>query len=468
MKIVVLGGGVCGLAGAMMLGRDGHDVTVLERDPQPPPESVQEAWEAWPRPGVAQFHQPHFVQPGGRAVLDAELPDIVAALVAAGGALFDHMRFLPPSLADQRPRPGDERFVSLVARRPVFEQVIARAARAEPGMAVRRGVTAAALELEGDRRPPHVSGVRTQAGDVVAADLVVDAMGRRSQLPGWLKRAGIPSIHEESEDSGFVYYTQYFASAGGPPPQPRGPLLSAFGSFSLLTLPGDGSTWSVTLFIAAGDRPLKRMRHRDRFRAVVAACPQYAHWLDGEAITGVLSLGGVLDRYRRLAVDAAPPVTGLALLADSWACTNPSVGRGISLGLKHAQRLRDVVREHGDDPPGFAEAWDAVTEAELTPWYRDTVGEDRARVREMQAIRDGRAPAPAQTDGELLRAALLAAVPHDPELFRAFMESRSSIATLAEVLARPGIAERIHEVAAGRERPPPAGPDREQLLAMLK
>jgi flavin-dependent dehydrogenase len=235
----------------------------------------------------------------------------------------------------------------------------------------------------------------------------------------------------------------------------------------VLTLPGDGGTWSVTLFMATGDRPLKGLRHRDRFHAVVAACPQFAHWLDGEEITGVLPMSGIIDRYRRLCVDGRSPVTGVALLADSWACTNPSVGRGISLGLKHARRLRDVVREHGDDPLALAQAWDDVTEAELTPWYRDTVREDRARWREMQASREGRPPDPPQTADERLRAALFAALPHDADIFRAFMESRSSIATLDDVLARPGLAERIHEVAAGRERTPPPGPDREQLLALL-
>ena len=32
-RIVMVGGGMVGLGGALLLRRDGHDVTVLERDP---------------------------------------------------------------------------------------------------------------------------------------------------------------------------------------------------------------------------------------------------------------------------------------------------------------------------------------------------------------------------------------------------------------------------------------------------
>ena len=33
MRILIIGGGICGLGTALLLGRDGHEVTVLERDP---------------------------------------------------------------------------------------------------------------------------------------------------------------------------------------------------------------------------------------------------------------------------------------------------------------------------------------------------------------------------------------------------------------------------------------------------
>jgi 2-polyprenyl-6-methoxyphenol hydroxylase-like FAD-dependent oxidoreductase len=39
-EIVVVGGGVCGLAAGILLARDGHEVSVLERDAEP----VLRAW----------------------------------------------------------------------------------------------------------------------------------------------------------------------------------------------------------------------------------------------------------------------------------------------------------------------------------------------------------------------------------------------------------------------------------------
>jgi 2-polyprenyl-6-methoxyphenol hydroxylase-like FAD-dependent oxidoreductase len=466
-RIIVLGGGVCGQATAMLLARDGHEVTVLERDEGPVPESSEEAWERWSRGGVTQFRQAHFLQSRGRAVLDEELPDVGAALEAAGAVRFDPLRRMPPSIADRAPRPGDERFVTITARRPLLEQVFGRMAEAEPRLDIRRGTAVRELTLRAYDGTPHVTGVRTDSGDELSGDLVVDAMGRRSQLPRWLDEAGARPVHEESEDSGFIYYTRFFSASNGGPPEMLAPLLTPIGTFSLLTLPGDNGTWSVTAYTSTGDRPLKRLRHPDRWTSVVAACPLHAHWLEGEPISDVLAMGGVVDRYRRLLVDGRPVVTGIAPVADAWACTNPSLGRGIALGLLHAQRLRDAVRVHLDDPRELAEAWDAVTEAELTPWYRDTIGEDRNRLREIEALRNGLEPERPTERAGALRAAVIAALPHDADVFRAFMESRCCLTPLGETLEHPGFADRVLELAGEAEARPFPGPGRDQLLQLL-
>jgi hypothetical protein len=83
-------------------------------------------------------------------------------------------------------------------------------------------------------------------------------MGRGSKLPAWLEEAGAAPMHEEAEDSGFVYYTRFFR---GTLPEFRAPITMPIGSISILTLPGDRETWSVTIYGSTGDQPVKQLRH---------------------------------------------------------------------------------------------------------------------------------------------------------------------------------------------------------------
>jgi 2-polyprenyl-6-methoxyphenol hydroxylase-like FAD-dependent oxidoreductase len=205
------------------------------------------------------------------------------------------------------------------------------------------------------------------------------------------------------------------------------------------------------------------MRHAEAWTAVLRACPLHAHWLDGDPITGVLPMGGVVDRYR----EPVPAATGVASVADACACTNPSLGRGMALGLAHAARLRDVVREQLEEPRGFAEAWREATERELAPWYRATVATDRARLAEIEALRAGRAPEPPRDPAAIMRAALPAAMGRDADVFRAGMEIMGCLTLPQEVFSRSGLAERVLALASERNGAPRPGPDREQLLRLV-
>ena len=466
-RILVLGGGVVGLSVGMMLARQGHSVTVFERDNEPLPGSPEKAWQAWERPGVAQFRLAHYLHPPVGHLLDSHLPDIREALHRVGCVTFDVLSTMPPSITDRTPREGDERFITITGRRPVIEHAFARVA--ERLLPVRRGVSVAGL-LTGPSATkgiPHVTGVRTVDGEEVFADLVVDAMGRGSKLPNWLEAIGARRPMEETEDSGFIYYTRFFRSKTGAPPSHKAGLLTYFHSFALLTLPGDTGTWSVTVYISSGDQALKKLRHPKHWTALVAACPLHAHWLDGEPITDVLTMGGILDRYRRFVVDGVPVATGIVSVGDSWACTNPSLGRGITMGLMHAVGTAEVVQQHLDDPRAFALAQDSMTETRVTPWYRDTVEFDRTRIAGFNALIEGR-PEPEPTDPAARTAkALLVAMRYDADLFRACNEFRSLLALPLEVMARPGLVDRIMEVSARHEAVMPPGPSREELLHML-
>jgi 2-polyprenyl-6-methoxyphenol hydroxylase-like FAD-dependent oxidoreductase len=369
---------------------------------------------------------------------------------------------MPPWIEDRAPRPDDDKFRFVTGRRPVVEAVIAEKAREHEGVTVRRGVKVAGL-LTGPAREsgvPHVSGVRTSEGEDLAADLVIDAMGRKTPSAEWLAAAGAVAPQLESEDCGFAYYTRYYT--GPALPAKLGPVVTEFGSFTLLTLVGDNDTWSLTVWVATADGALKAFRDADAFTAVVRECPMHAQWLDGEPITEVLPYAGVLDRYRRFVVDGRPVATGFAAVGDAWACTNPSAGRGLSVGLIQAQVLRDAMRKSPDDPLAFAHTYDADTEATVAPFYWNQINADRRRVAEMTARREGVEPPAA--DPRVVR--FVTAAMRDADVFRGLMETITCLATPQQVLARPDIAAKVDELGTTDTFEMP-GPDRSRLLRLL-
>jgi len=447
----------------MMLANDGHDVTVLERDPaQPPPPDT--AWDDWDRRGVNQFKMLHFFLPRFREVADAELPGLTDAMVAAGALRMSPLDGIPDEVTGGR-RPGDERFEFVTARRPVGEAIIAGLAASTSGLTIRRGVAVSGLLTETrDDGIVHVTGVRTEDGEDVTADLVVDSGGRRSAMASMLREAGSPGPIEMIEDSGFVYYGRHYRSADGSIPTAIGGLLQPYGSISILTLPADNGTWGVGVIASSKDGALRSLTDIDRWEKVVRSYPMVAHWIDAEPITDIKVMAKIEDRQRTYVVDGVPVATGVVALADAWACTNPSLGRGMSMGLVHAAALRAVMREGlSDDPRAQAIRWHQLTIETVEPLFVDTLEFDRHRLAEIEAVIDGR---PYETDdpGWALGNALAASIMHDPDLLRGFMEVVSLLDTGVGVMSRPGIAERAIALA---DPTPLPGLDRADLLSLV-
>ena len=88
-------------------------------------------------------------------------------------------------------------------------------------------------------------------------------------------------------------------------------------------------------------------------------------------ISDVDVMAKIEDRHRQFWVDGAPVATGLVAVGDAWACTNPSVGRGASIALRHVVALRDALRDVSPaDRLEFAERFEKETAATVEPLFR--------------------------------------------------------------------------------------------------
>ena len=467
-EILVIGGGVVGLGLGTMLARDDHSVTVLERDDQPAPDDAEQAWNSWERKGVNQFRLPHLFLSRYRQIIESELPDVAAALDRDGALRFNPVSDAPDFLTGG-PRDGDDRYQMLSGRRAVVERSVATVAEHAPGLNVRRGVSVEGLlgGPEAIAGIPHVTGVRTSDGEELSADLIIDCSGRRSALPAWLETAGARRPEDEVADSGFIYLGRHFHSRDGQLPPALGPALQPYGSISVLTLPADNGTWSVTVIARSGDRALLGLRDAQRWENVVRSLPTAAHWLEGDPIEDrVVAMAKIEDRHREMRPDGVPVATGILAVADAWACTNPSVGRGASIGMIHAQALRDTLRETGADRSAdLSEAFASATAAAVEPWYQGTLSFDRHRLAEMEAIAEGTTYDPGDPEYEITSAFALASS-KDPDVFRAFIDIAGVLDTPDAVLARPGMLEKVIELGADWRNEPAIGPNRDELVAM--
>ncbi len=480
MHVVVVGGGIAGLGSALSVARNGHRVTVLERDNTPMPDSADEAFE-WDRRGAPQVRHSHAFLARLRNLLREHHPDVLEALYEAGAT---EMRFgddLPATITNFERLPEDDDLVMIACRRTTFEWVVRRAALANGLVTFRTGVVVDGLVTDGAVGRPNVTGVRLADGSTVGADLVVVANGRRSALADWLGDIGSPTVPESMEDTGIVYFSRFYRLRDDAEFPPRtGPIGGDLGYLKYGVFVGDNRTFSVTLATPVEDDQLRKLLADpivfDRTAGQLVAT---APWLDGRAEPldpRVHAMAGLLNRRREFVVDGEPVATGVVPVGDSVLCTNPLFGRGCSIAFWGAHLLAQAIEAFPDDTREVALAYNASLQAEIVPWYLSGVQQDAEARRVAAALLagddpDGDVSDPRTFQRAVFRDGLLPAIRTDATVLRAFFRALNLLTTPEAMIQDADLGARVFAVWQDRENRPPEpamGPkSRSDLMVLI-
>ncbi|MEL5960949.1 FAD-dependent oxidoreductase [Streptomyces sp. CLV115] len=438
-RVAIVGGGIGGLAAALFLGRRGHPVTLFERDGRRPGPDLDRDFFDWHRPGVPQAVQPHGLLAPVRTVLRAEAADVYDAMLRLGARERNELDWF-----DERgpARPGDEDLVTIQTRRIVLEAALHDAVHREPHVDVRLGEPVDGLLVDRRGGIPLVTGVRS-GSRTHDADLVLDAGGRRSPVLRWLGSAGCRDAAVENHRVGIAYFCRWYRLR---PDGPRDPGRVKAGSSSAFAVggvfPSDNGIFAASLTVSTSDPTRAALRDPAVFERVGRTFPAIAAWLglEPEAVSGVLAMGGLHNRWSALADDDGPVVTGLVGVGDSVAYTNPTMGQGVAMALEAAQWVARHAAAAAE-PAAFTGQYHRWLARTLRPRFDDQVAADRANAAQLGDPARMSTESPAAPGRE--RAALAACAFDDPLVMRARAKVRHLLLTADQAYGTEEVRARL-------------------------
>jgi len=334
---VVIGGGMAGLLSAQALSTTFENVTIIERDHM--------GQSPGHRGGVPQGRHVHTLWAAGMDAIEGLVPGVQQDLQAAGGVKIGFWGgfqwYLPVGVWSTR-WPSVQKIVS--CSRPLLEHVVRSRVLAAGHVRVVDGHEVTALRVVDGVVSGVSVRVRGTADDEtgLVADLVVDASGRRSGLPGWLPDRPAHTIVDPE-----IGYSTRFVTLDperpvdfeglyvqlAPPDHTRGAIM----------FPVENGQWVVTLLGACRDYPptdddgflgfARSLRSPLIYETIKNARPATPIW-------GHRHTANQRFHYERLATMPA----GLVALGDSLCAFNPIYGQGMTVAAMQATALGDMCR----------------------------------------------------------------------------------------------------------------------------
>lgn len=474
-RVVILGGGVGGLGAAIGLARRGHAVTVIERDPPPETHDLDAAFVEWERRSVPQSRQPHAFSARTRNLLLEYAPDVVDRLVSGGVREFNIADLIPEPMREE----GDAIFTGLMVRRLPFELALREAAEAEDSIDIRCPAVATGLMFaEGNgaaSAAPVVTGVRLEDGTHLAADIVIDAGGRKTPVLRWLGERGV-TVAEDVQDCNMIYNGRYYRLREGSPLD-RDNLFRLGGDLGYMVFsgfPGDHGSIAIFFGVPPWDEALRPLRHNHVWEAAARSIPALAPYLDPSEATPLMDVGfmaGHQNTLRHYVAQGEPVVLGLLPVGDSLCTTNPNYGWGASLALTYAFAAVDAVDEHGDDLRKCALAYHGEVDGEAAAHWRASADDDRIRTYFWKGEEVPEADREVAERVQLIQEGLQPGMRRDLRVLRAMMRRQSLIDPPDAIWEDEEVIQAGREIQAWREKNKKRetlGPTRDELLSIIE
>lgn len=377
---VVLGGSLAGLLAARVLADQFERVTLIERDAYSDTAEV--------RKGVPQANHVHGLLLRGRQILEQFFPGLQDDMIAEGVPLID----MANDIAWFTRAGWGVRFPSelkvLAFTRPVLDLHVRRRLAKFANVEICDRVEVLGLlhdssedGLSGVLVAPRCDDSDRQVAQKLEADLIVDATGRASRAPRWLKELGYEAPQETLINAHIGYasrlyripenfngnWTCVFVQAA-PPEAKRGGILFRV----------EGDRWLVTLIGGGFDYPPTDEREFLEF-AESLRVPAIADAIrNAEPLSSIRTHRATENRVRHFESVKRLPDNFL-VMGDAACAFNPVYGQGMTVAALGALTLQQCLRERmksGAGLRGLAPVFQRrLAKVNQAPWLMAT-GED--------------------------------------------------------------------------------------------
>lgn len=337
---IVIGGSVAGILTARALSNHFGRVTVIERDTLPQGPEY--------RDGVPQAHHAHALLAQGQTIMQEFFPTLKADLAELGSPEM-HWGW---DTATMSPGGWLRRFktgiVTNVCSRIGLEWLLRRRLAEMPNVSILEQQEVTALLSNAERDTITGVALRSRADrseQTILGDLVVDASGRGSKTPEWLKTLGY-TAPEETVVNAFLGYSSCWYT---PPAnfeyawkvllvnsRPQWGIKRGGAAFVV-----EGNRWIVTLAGMNRDYPPTDHEGFLEFAKSLTSPYLYEAIHKAEPISPVYGYRRTDNRQRHYEKQRMPE--NFIVMGDAYCCFNPIYGQGMTAAAIEARLLNEVL-----------------------------------------------------------------------------------------------------------------------------